>query len=105
MEGELVATIQQHQKRIAHIQLADNPGRNEPGTGEINYPFLFGTSTASATRAGSAVNTGRADDHRGWPRLASATRALSNLTQRRRQAHMKLGFIGLGIMGEPMAGH
>jgi len=27
--------------RIAHIQLADNPGRNEPGTGEINYAFLF----------------------------------------------------------------
>jgi hydroxypyruvate isomerase len=23
------------------MQLADNPGRNEPGTGEINYPFLF----------------------------------------------------------------
>src|SRR5216684_392733 len=27
--------------RIAHIQVADNPGRNEPGTGEINYSFLF----------------------------------------------------------------
>ena len=27
---------------IAHVQIADNPGRNEPGTGEINYPFLFG---------------------------------------------------------------
>jgi hydroxypyruvate isomerase len=27
--------------RIGHIQLADNPGRNEPGTGEINYAFLF----------------------------------------------------------------
>ena len=26
----------------AHVQIADNPGRNEPGTGEINYRFLFG---------------------------------------------------------------
>ncbi|HOL38526.1 MAG TPA: hydroxypyruvate isomerase [Rubrivivax sp.] len=41
MEGELAATMQRHLARIAHIQLADNPGRNEPGTGEINYPFLF----------------------------------------------------------------
>jgi hydroxypyruvate isomerase len=41
MEGELAATLQKHIKRIGHIQLADNPGRNEPGTGEINYPFLF----------------------------------------------------------------
>ena len=23
------------------MQLADNPGRHEPGTGEINYPYLF----------------------------------------------------------------
>ena len=41
MEGELAATVQKHLARIGHIQLADNPGRNEPGTGEINYPFLF----------------------------------------------------------------
>ncbi len=41
MEGELGATIAKHLARIGHIQLADNPGRNEPGTGEINYPFLF----------------------------------------------------------------
>ena len=41
MEGELAATMQAHLPRIAHIQLADNPGRNEPGTGEINYAFLF----------------------------------------------------------------
>ena len=40
-EGELAATLQRHIARIGHIQLADNPGRNEPGTGEINYPFLF----------------------------------------------------------------
>ena len=41
MEGELAATMQKHLARIGHIQLADNPGRNEPGIGEINYPFLF----------------------------------------------------------------
>ena len=41
MEGELATTMQKHLPRIGHIQLADNPGRNEPGTGEINYPFLF----------------------------------------------------------------
>ena len=41
MEGELAATMQKHLPRIGHIQLADNPGRNEPGTGEINYAFLF----------------------------------------------------------------
>ena len=41
MEGELANTIQKYLSRIAHIQLADNPGRNEPGTGEINYRYLF----------------------------------------------------------------
>ena len=41
-EGELAATLGRHLKRIAHVQIADNPGRNEPGTGEINFPFLFG---------------------------------------------------------------
>lgn len=41
MEGELAKTIEKNLGKIAHLQLADNPGRNEPGTGEINYPFLF----------------------------------------------------------------
>ena len=41
MEGELIATLQKHLARIAHIQLADNPGRHEPGTGEINYANVF----------------------------------------------------------------
>jgi len=41
MEGELGATLQKNLARIGHIQLADNPGRNEPGTGEINYSWLF----------------------------------------------------------------
>ncbi len=41
MEGDLAPTIQRDLGSIRHMQLADNPGRNEPGTGEINYPFLF----------------------------------------------------------------
>ena len=41
MEGDLAATIEKNLKLIPHMQLADNPGRHEPGTGEINYPFLF----------------------------------------------------------------
>ena len=40
-EGEIAATLQKHLPRIGHVQLADNPGRNEPGTGEINYRYLF----------------------------------------------------------------
>lgn len=39
--GELLATFRRYKDRIAHVQLADNPGRNEPGTGEINYPAIL----------------------------------------------------------------
>ncbi len=39
--GELLATYSKFKDRIAHVQLADNPGRNEPGTGEINYSYVF----------------------------------------------------------------
>ena len=41
MEGDLAPTMERHLARIAHVQLADNPGRHEPGSGEIHYPFLF----------------------------------------------------------------
>jgi hydroxypyruvate isomerase len=41
MEGDLGPTIRANLPRIAHVQIADNPGRNEPGTGEIHHPFLF----------------------------------------------------------------
>ena len=41
MEGDLVPTFRRLKDKIAHVQIADNPGRNEPGTGEINYPFVF----------------------------------------------------------------
>jgi hydroxypyruvate isomerase len=42
MEGELANTIRACLPLIGHMQLADTPGRHEPGSGEINYPYLFG---------------------------------------------------------------
>ncbi|HEX6829236.1 MAG TPA: hydroxypyruvate isomerase, partial [Burkholderiales bacterium] len=41
MEGDIVRTIETHLPRIGHIQIADNPGRHEPGTGELNFQNLF----------------------------------------------------------------
>ncbi len=41
MAGDLARTLEANLSRIGHIQIADNPGRHEPGTGEINYPYLF----------------------------------------------------------------
>lgn len=41
MEGDIVPTISRYLNIISHIQIADTPGRHEPGTGEINYAFLF----------------------------------------------------------------
>ncbi|MGI4732572.1 MAG: 2-oxo-tetronate isomerase [Janthinobacterium lividum] len=41
MEGDLARTIERLMPRIGHVQIADNPGRGEPGTGEINYPWLL----------------------------------------------------------------
>ena len=41
MEGELTNTMTQWADKIGHLQIADNPHRGEPGTGEINYDYLF----------------------------------------------------------------
>jgi hydroxypyruvate isomerase len=41
MEGDVAIAMETHLDRIGHLQLADNPGRHEPGTGEINYDFLL----------------------------------------------------------------
>lgn len=80
MEGNLAETLTRgiQSGLIRHIQIADSPARNEPGTGEINYPFIFDTLDAVG--------------YEGWVgceyRPATTTEAgLGWLTQLTRQAH------------------
>jgi len=40
-EGNLAGIMRENMSKIKHVQIADNPGRNQPGTGEINYRFLL----------------------------------------------------------------
>jgi len=73
MEGELAATLAANLPLIRHIQLADNPGRGEPGTGEINYRYLLGrldqigyagwVGCEYKPRAGSAEGLGWMAEH------------------------------------------
>jgi hydroxypyruvate isomerase len=41
VEGDLAPTLEARLPRIGHVQIADTPGRHEPGTGEIDYRFLL----------------------------------------------------------------
>ena len=49
-EGEVVKRVEKHLPLIAHMQVADTPGRHEPGTGEVNWPFVFKTIDALGFR-------------------------------------------------------
>jgi hydroxypyruvate isomerase len=42
VEGDLAKTIEANLAAIGHVQFADVPDRHEPGTGEVNFDFLFG---------------------------------------------------------------
>jgi len=41
MEGDVAASLARHLPQVAHVQIADAPGRHQPGTGEINYGAVF----------------------------------------------------------------
>jgi hydroxypyruvate isomerase len=48
MEGDLIRTFERNVEWIGHVQVADPPGRNEPGTGEVNFTNVL----AAVDRAG-----------------------------------------------------
>jgi hydroxypyruvate isomerase len=69
MEGNLTKTIQANRDQIAHIQIADNPGRNEPGTGEINFANLFKAIDAAGYKGWIGCEykpAGKTEDGLGW---------------------------------------
>jgi hydroxypyruvate isomerase len=71
MEGDLAMTIEKNLDKIAHMQLADTPGRHEPGTGEINYEFLFGHIDKVGYQGWIGCEyrpAGRTEDGLGWAR-------------------------------------
>jgi hydroxypyruvate isomerase len=71
MEGDLAPTIERNLDRIGHMQLADTPGRHEPGTGEINHDFLFGHIDRIGYTGWIGCEyrpAGRTEDGLGWMR-------------------------------------
>jgi hydroxypyruvate isomerase len=70
MEGNLVATLREHIGVIGHVQIADSPGRGEPGTGEIHYPFVLDEMEALGYEGyvGLEYNptTGTTEESLGW---------------------------------------
>ena len=91
MEGDLAPPSRRTSRASRHLQLADNPGRNEPGTGEINYPFLFRYIDRSATMAGSAASTSPATDDRRGPGLAEGPARAERAERRAVEATRRTG--------------
>ena len=66
-EGDITKRMERYMPVIAHMQIADVPARNEPGTGEIGWGFVFRRMDELGYAAGSVASTARrATPWRGW---------------------------------------
>ena len=71
IEGNLVKTITENIGAIGHVQIADSPSRNEPGSGEINYPFVLAALDAAGYDGWVGLEykpKGGTDESLGWLR-------------------------------------
>lgn len=69
MEGDLVGTLERNLPYIAHVQVADDPGRHEPGTGSIDFASVFATLSRVNYRnwiGCEYVPSGTTEDSLGW---------------------------------------
>jgi hydroxypyruvate isomerase len=72
-QGNLVPTYLEYKDVIAHIHIADNPGRHEPGTGEINYKYIIGALDAAGYTGSVAFELSPAST---YEKAAAAIKAL-----------------------------
>ncbi|MEU8510202.1 TIM barrel protein [Kitasatospora sp. NPDC048722] len=67
---DLAAVIDTYADRIGHVQIADNPGRNEPGTGGLDFEDLFARLSAAGYTGSIGLeyrpSTGVSADSFGW---------------------------------------
>lgn len=61
-EGNLIRNITENIDLIGHIHMADNPGRKQPGTGEINYSNIFKAVSETNYNGWLAFECGRTVD-------------------------------------------
>ena len=69
MEGDLIRTLECLLPWIAHVQMADNPGRHQPGTGEIHFPRVFEALDRMGYKGWVGAEyrpTGSTSDSLGW---------------------------------------
>jgi hydroxypyruvate isomerase len=69
MEGNICATIAAQAGRIGHIQIADSPGRGQPGTGELRFPYIFQAIERSGYQGyvgAEYIPVGRLEESLGW---------------------------------------
>ncbi|MFD7452762.1 TIM barrel protein [Kitasatospora sp. NPDC059827] len=76
---DLAAVIDSYADRIGHVQIADNPGRNEPGTGGLDFEDLFARLSAAGYSGSIGLeyrpSTGVSADSFDWlPRELRAAR-------------------------------
>jgi hydroxypyruvate isomerase len=79
MQGDLIRRIERHLPLIGHVQVAAVPSRNEPDSGEVNYPAIFAALDGMGYAgwvAGEYTPRRRTEDGLGWLRAAQAEKTI-----------------------------